>query len=898
MITQITGFRPLICLKPDIQLEQKDDGTFEIVDDTEEGGDTGAQTGAIKFGDIQWDDTNTTASVTVSKTTSDMLELQYKRNEEEWQTVPSGYTITGLKDGDLIMACLFDGTNRGYYATLNVVAPDTTVPSATITLSATSTNTNGSVTATVNQSDDKSGINLAQTKYVYNTIATEIGIDPTKYTDGTFSKNPQDIILNATTVGVYYLHVLSVDNAGNKKETISEAVTVSAITETFTPEDIANEVESGNIDEFYGKEVDYQPSNGDTEVKWQIFYVGTNPNDSSDTANRIYLIADDYISSDYAPDAKDGTEINDTSTYNIWFADILDNNAYSGSRDIAANSLGKSWLSYVNTYPSSTNTNIKAVAYMLDTDAWSTFTDNEGKAEYAIGAPTLDLFCASYNQKYPTKMIQYQANSTGYQLKWSSDSSYDTSVNGLSTSDNLYVITNNDKALATWLASPSADNRANALSIHFSGYLHGNLVNQNPRDGFRPVVCLKPDVQLEQQSNGNFTIVDNEQGGGSTEPQVGAIEFSNLQWNDSNTTASVTVSKTTSGTLELQYKINEGGWTTINSGYTITGLKDGDLVTACLFDGRNRGYYATLNVQSPIPGDVAGLTYKEGDESTGIVATDTAGNEWVWVEVPKSIYTTAKSDTEYTNIYNDMKTYTNSYKSNSYTDTYISNNGNFSNATAYNNEKNRMLKSVYDNGGFWISRYEIGTTNASQSVSEDTTNVTTPVSQQNAYPIVNKTQPQSQQIVRKMNSQANLLFGVQWDLTLRFLQEKGGLSVSQLTSDSTSWGNYYNASFTINRGQYQTSWSSTSWTNATNVSKPSNNSWELTTGAADRNRKMNIYDLAGNVWEWTLEGYYSSYVVYRGGGGSSSGGSYPAGDRDYGITSYYNDYIGLRAALY
>ena len=99
-----------------------------------------------------------------------------------------------------------------------------------------------------------------------------------------------------------------------------------------------------------------------------------------------------------------------------------------------------------------------------------------------------------------------------------------------------------------------------------------------------------------------------------------------------------------------------------------------------------------------LPGDVNDLTYKEGDEDTGIVATDAAGNEWVWVEVPKSIFTTATSNTDYDAIYNDMKTYTADYSDNNYTDAYVSGSGNFANETEYNNEKNRMLKSIYNNG--------------------------------------------------------------------------------------------------------------------------------------------------------------------------------------------------------
>ena len=45
---------------------------------------------------------------------------------------------------------------------------------------------------------------------------------------GNFSSG-QTITLKATTAGTYYLHVLTVDNAGNKKKTISNAVTVEKV---------------------------------------------------------------------------------------------------------------------------------------------------------------------------------------------------------------------------------------------------------------------------------------------------------------------------------------------------------------------------------------------------------------------------------------------------------------------------------------------------------------------------------------------------------------------------------------------------------------------------------------------------------------------------------------------
>ena len=278
------------------------------------------------------------------------------------------------------------------------------------------------------------------------------------------------------------------DRAGNKTETISEAITIQSVGETA--EDIVQ-----NPTKYYAGEVDYKPKNG-ANVKWKIFYADT---------EHIYLIADDYISSTYAPKGKGGTSITANSTYKLSFGSVISD--YSGSSNIT-NSLVKPWLSYLNSSygRNSTYTNMKAVAYMLDTNVWSTYTDSEGKAEYAIGGPTLDLFSASYNQKYPNKQIQYQADSTGYQVKWSTDGSYSYSISGLPTNDSLYVISSTRKAQGMWLASPSASNGDYVMYVSYDGYVYYSSYNNN-YPGLRPLVCLKSDVRLLQQSDGTYKII-------------------------------------------------------------------------------------------------------------------------------------------------------------------------------------------------------------------------------------------------------------------------------------------------------------------------------------------------------------------------------------------------------
>ena len=52
-----------------------------------------------------------------------------------------------------------------------------------------------------------------------------IGTEEASYTKN-FTKNPEEIEIKNTTAGTYYLHVLTKDIAGNKSETISQAITI------------------------------------------------------------------------------------------------------------------------------------------------------------------------------------------------------------------------------------------------------------------------------------------------------------------------------------------------------------------------------------------------------------------------------------------------------------------------------------------------------------------------------------------------------------------------------------------------------------------------------------------------------------------------------------------------
>ena len=301
---------------------------------------------------------------------------------------------------------------------------------------------------------------------------------------------------------------------------------------------------------------------------------------------------------------------------------------------------------------------------------------------------------------------------------------------------------------------------------------------------------------------------------------------------------------------------------------------------------------------------VSGTTLEKG-----LTIQDSTGNQYVWVEVPKTkeVYPTAGleitefTESEYTAIETDLHTYTNDYRESGYEDTYYSDAATGLTSEQYTQLKQKMLKSVYQNGGFYIGKYETGTETARTSGSSSTVPGETPVIKQNAYPYNYVTCSQAQTLASNMehgDRTTSLMFGVQWDLTLKYLETKG-TSQADLKTNSTSWGNYYNNAWNITNANLKYAPNGSGWTNATEKSKTSNESLLLSTGADDSFSKMGIYDLAGNVFEWTLE--YTSKTnnpcANRGGDGIT-GTNDPTSYRLFNVTTIAVINYGFRCVLY
>src|SRR5699024_371283 len=128
---------------------------------------------------------------------------------------------------------------------------------------------------------------------------------------------------------------------------------------------------------------------------------------------------------------------------------------------ISENSKGAKWLSkLLESYSWASGTNITVVEYMMDTNVWSPYFAGDF-AEYAMGGPTIELFCESYKDTHPNAYIDCNViGSDGYSIKWSkdNDSSYTTLLRGVNQDDynSIYIKTDMNKADGMLLASPSS----------------------------------------------------------------------------------------------------------------------------------------------------------------------------------------------------------------------------------------------------------------------------------------------------------------------------------------------------------------------------------------------------------------------------------------------------------
>ena len=303
-----------------------------------------------------------------------------------------------------------------------------------------------------------------------------------------------------------------------------------------------------------------------------------------------------------------------------------------------------------------------------------------------------------------------------------------------------------------------------------------------------------------------------------------------------------------------------------------------------------------------------GFGYVEGTRDTGLVIEDKEGNQFVWVPVEYTATGTIEEnglDTGFTSVFKRGKPVETSTGSGVYKMTGEVNDTRFTYTEPYASgydteaaEYNAMMSSVQKYGGFYIARFEAGDGEAT----EKRTKVTPAhkvVSKKGAYvynkvpwgKALNDTSSQTLSGVENVAGAvelsknmykdstsvvSTLCYGVQWDAALNFVSDE-----THSIKNSNLWGNCYYAEneAAAGRGKLQTCGYNEAW------------------------KAKNIYDLAGNVWEWTMETMDATNRVYRGSCYAYDGdGYYSASYRiayDGGATvNSAGSFYGFRVTLY
>ena len=280
-----------------------------------------------------------------------------------------------------------------------------------------------------------------------------------------------------------------------------------------------------------------------------------------------------------------------------------------------------------------------------------------------------------------------------------------------------------------------------------------------------------------------------------------------------------------------------------------------------------------------------------------VIKNNSTGDEYVWIDVPDGILENCHTLEE---VENALKEYTNNYRENGYEDIYegdfvlMTDNPNENSKSIYNELKNKMLQSIKENGGFYIGRYGASKSNDNKPLSQRDKKVWADITIKDAQIAANA--------LTSENYTYSLMFGLQWDLVCKFIENTGAKTYHEIAEDSKEWGNYKNSQFIITSNNAQKRTSNGISSIEKGETKNSGVWMLLTTAASEQNKAINLYDFNGNVWELTLENYTSETTqkcVARGGEFyRESGINGSASFRVYNTTDFVNFGVGFRVALF
>ncbi len=275
----------------------------------------------------------------------------------------------------------------------------------------------------------------------------------------------------------------------------------------------------------------------------------------------------------------------------------------------------------------------------------------------------------------------------------------------------------------------------------------------------------------------------------------------------------------------------------------------------------------------------------EGESTVdeGLVIIDSEGNEFVWVPVPNM---------DDFNLIEGYRDYDDDDVAELQTlDVYGEVNATGVNTSKYNivesettqKEAIAMYKSVEKNEGFYIGRYEAGNDGEGNVVVRKGADVYNNIKWGNSMTddtggAVEKARRFKEGKIWENSAISTLIYGVQWDATMQFFDNKykdKNCETNSYVRDSTG------------RGWYKDNYESGNLNHKTGI--------DLSNG---KNKIKNIYDMAGNVLEWTMGTAEGNKRQHRGGVFIEWASRRPASSRGQDQPETGNIYIGFRVALY
>ena len=284
----------------------------------------------------------------------------------------------------------------------------------------------------------------------------------------------------------------------------------------------------------------------------------------------------------------------------------------------------------------------------------------------------------------------------------------------------------------------------------------------------------------------------------------------------------------------------------------------------------------------------------------GLVIKDEKNNEWVWVPVPDvTVMCDTSNTTEYTlcGTTGETAVTTNKYSKSgiisgktritpgtssgyrepdlvtsfdvqdTYYKTILGETGTKEQlAQLFVDEYKAMIESVSKYGGFYIGRYELSESGVKK---DQPTLIYT-----NWYNLYKK----CKELNASDKVETRMIWGCQWDVTMNWLISSGSKTSDEVNKDSSSWENYKGTSVKADDG--------------TTEIKASGDVQVLNTGKTTFTMANNIYDLAGNCWEWTQEADNTDSRALRGGDCNRDGSVIPASYRSSNYPGYDSGSFG------